>query len=154
MTEADSLIPVRLLSVDDHPELASIDESYSSAAGIPTVLSRAAAQFHARSGHSFVAGSAGAARGFVLGHAVWTGDRPVVRVGRLAVAAAGDSGTRAALLAAVVKSAYDAGVYDLLCERPLGDEAGALALAEAGFVEQATRLHGRTLGSRGAGAAL
>jgi hypothetical protein len=153
MTQADSLIPVRLLNVDDQVTLTRFDEDYSSSLGLPPVLSRASAQFYARSGHSFVAGGAGTVLGFVLGHAIWTGGRPVGRTERLAASGPDAGRTRAALLAALVKSAYDAGVYDLLVEQPLADGAAAAALSAAAFQQQEVRLYSRTLGSRGAGVA-
>jgi hypothetical protein len=141
-----ALLPVRFVSVDDHAELELLDTAYSSTTGVAAAVSRASLQFHARSGHSFAAVRDGVLCGFVLAHAVWTGGRAVVRSERFV---AEGQAAAAALLAALVKSAYDAGVYDLLVELPLQDAAGVAALEQAGFAEQDTRLFSRVLGSRG-----
>lgn len=147
-----ALLPVRFVSVDDHAELELLDAAYSSASGADPAVTRASLQFYARSGHSFVAHYDGVISGFVLGHAIWTGGHAVIRSERLVTAQGGPNAAdvRAALLAALVKSAYDAGVYDLLVEHPLQDAAGAAALEQAGFAERDARLYGRVLGSRAA----
>lgn len=148
MNETGSLLPVRLLTIEDFEALQSLDEAYASAHGVASVVSRASVQFYARSGHSFVAGTTAEPRGFLLAHAIWTGGRPVIRAERVA-SSAESAPVRFALLQALLKSAYDAGVYDLLIEQPLVDEPGAVTLRENGFEEAGVRLYSRVLGSRG-----
>lgn len=149
MSESEKLLRVRAVTGEDAPLLERIDESYAARHGLEVTANRAAASFHARTGHSFVAEGEGEARGFVLAHATWTGGRPVVRMERLAVGADGDGQARQALLAALVKSAYDAGVYDLVAELPSGDAGGAAALERERFAPLPLISYGRTLGSRG-----
>lgn len=149
MKAVDQLHRVRLLTSDDTEVLLAIDGSYAAAYGLEVTASRGSASFHARTGHSFVAESAGAARGFALAHAIWTGGRPTVRLERLAVLEPADGAARLALLDAVVKSAYDAGVYDLLADLPRADEPGAQALAANGFEVRPVTSYGLVLGSRG-----
>jgi len=103
----------------------------------------AAIRFFARSGHSFVAEEAGRPRGFVLAQALWQGDRATVLATRLV---AEDERTRKALLAALTKSAYDAGAYEVALAAEGTEDA---TLEEAGFVP-GPRLFVRRLGSQGA----
>jgi hypothetical protein len=81
----------------------------------------------------------------VLAQAVWDGVRPTVRVSRLV----GTPEARRALAEAVVKSAYDAAVYDLVAEVPAADGALATLLADAHWFERPTRRFERVLGTRG-----
>ena len=78
--------------------------------------SLASLRFYLRSEHSFVADEAGQLLGLMLAQSVWMGDRPIILVTAcLLHPALNDrgSGTAAALLHAVIKSAYDAAVYEI-----------------------------------------
>lgn len=149
MTDADELYRVRALSGDDTEILEAIDGAYAARLGTEVTASRGSASYHARTGHSFVAERAGEPQGFILASAIWTGGRPTVRMERLALAEEADASVGRALLAALVKSAYDAGVYDLLAELPDNDAAGEAALLATDFRTAPTVLFRRTLGSRG-----
>lgn len=149
MTEAQQLYRVRAIDSEDEGLLAEIDGSYSAALGVETTAGTGSASFHARTGHSFVAERDGKPHGFVLASAIWTGGRPMVRMERLATDARDDLPARRALLDALVKSAYDAGVYDLLAELPAGDSHGAQALHATDFSDAPVTMFTRTLGSRG-----
>ncbi|WP_425148047.1 DUF1999 domain-containing protein [Deinococcus sp.] len=75
-----------------------------------------ALRFYLRSEHSFVAEENGAPVGLMLAQSVWMGDRPIILVTAcLLHPALGDAGSGAAagLLHAVIKSAYDAAVYEV-----------------------------------------
>lgn len=74
--------------------------------------SLAALKFYGRSEHSFVA-EAGEICGFILAQSVWQGDRPAVLIRTHAVSQDAPADTAAGLLRAVVKSAYDAAVYEV-----------------------------------------
>ena len=149
MSEEGQLYRVRAVDSDDSLILEQLDVAYSGRLGIEPTAVAGSASFHARTGHSFIAELAGQPQGFVLASAIWTGGRPLVRMERLVTAAAGDQPALLALLAALVKSAYDAGVYDLLAEVPAADSAGRAALAGSSFSPADAVLYGRTLGSRG-----
>ncbi len=149
MTAVEQLHRVRLLSGDDTEVLLEIDSSYAEAFDLEVTASRGSASYHARTGHSFVALIGQEARGFVLANAVWTGGRPTVRLERVAVRDPDDEAARMALLDAVVKSAYDAGVYDLLADHPSADGLGAKALAANGFTLLPVDSYGLVLGTRG-----
>ncbi len=154
MDETGRRLSVRALEGGDAEPLQELDARYSSRLKIEPTASQAAANFHSRTGHSFVAVDRdGRAHGFVLAHALWTGGRPTVRVERLAAGEPGDSAVLQALAAALVKSAYDAGVYDLIAELPEGDSDAAAALGETMFTPARAVLYTRTLGSRGQAAA-
>src|SRR5690606_17954536 len=98
------------IELDDLDELMEADARYAGATGQELVVSRSSVQFHHRTAHSVVARDGTDVRGFVLAHASWSGGRPVVRVERLAGAAP----SVGPLLEAVLKSAYDARVYDIV----------------------------------------
>ena len=149
MTDADELYRVRALTGDDTELLEAIDGAYSDSLGVQSTASRGSASYHARTGHSFVAERDGQPLGFILASALWTGGRPVVRLERLALAAGAAEAARRALVAALVKSAYDAGVYDLLAELPAGDSAGEAAMLATDFRQADVKQFQRTLGSRG-----
>lgn len=107
-----------------------------------------ALKFYERSEHSFVADAEGDLRGFVFAQSVWQGDKPLVFVRTLALApgAAPEQAAEAArgLLHAVVKSGYDAAVYEI--HLPVTPELGDAARAEeARMVGQYGVVH---LGSR------
>ncbi len=150
----EAAIGVRPLETDDLEVLRSLDEAYAERTGMATVVDPATLRHFARAGHAFVAyvDDASAPRGTVLAHTVWDGSRPVVRGARL-VADDDDPVVLARLLGALVKSAYDAGVYDVVVEVPEADGAGQAALRAAGFDARPVRRFERVLGSRAAGAA-
>ena len=137
---------LRPVTVEDLETLAELDGAYAGEHGAPAVVSAGSVAFYARAGHAFVAERADAVVGGALAHADWDGRRPTVRLVRLM----GAPGARAALLEAVVKSAYDAGVVDLVAEVPVADEALAALLADA-WRERPVRRFERVLGSRAAG---
>ncbi len=140
-------VALRPVEVDDLERLLPIDTAYAHAHDVGAVVNRAALGFYARTGHAFVAERAGRTLGVVLAHAVWDGARPTVTIARTAVAEDAPEARRA-LLEAVVKSAYDAAVYDLVADVPVSDRATAAVLAEA-WHERPTRRFERQLGSRG-----
>lgn len=137
---------LRPIDVDDLDALEPLDAAYAGAHGLAPAVTRASLAFYARSGHSFAAGPAGAPRGFVLAHAIWDGARPTVSVARV-VAAGDDAGVLHALIEAVVKSAYDAAVYDLGIDLPATD-GGARGALKAPWAERAVRRFERVLGTR------
>lgn len=139
---APRVTPVELADLDD---LALVDGRYAHAMGDEVVVSRPSVHFYQRSGHSFTARDGAAVLGFVLAHATWSGGRPVVRIERLA----GDAAGLRPLVEAVVKSAYDAGVYDIVATVPDTDGLAKHALGSATFQPRAATVLGRVLGSRG-----
>lgn len=144
-------IHARPLDADDADALIAIDRAYAGANGLEPSVTIANIRFFCRSGHAFSAvDDDGELRGFVLGHAVFDGERPTVRTARVASAPPGDEAALRALLRALTKSAYDAGVYDLQIDVPSADLAGSAALALESFVPRDVVAYGRTLGSRGA----
>lgn len=137
---------LRPVTVDDLDPLAAIDAGYARDHGADPVVTAASLAYYARSGHAFVAQRGAEVVGGVLAHAVWDGERPTVRVARLV----GEEGARGALLEAVVKSAYDSAVYDLVAEVPAAD-ADLAGLLRDGWRERPVRRFERALGSRAAG---
>jgi hypothetical protein len=135
---------VRPLTADDADDLRPLDLEYSRRTGSEELVEPASLSFFERSGHSFVL-EEGGAHGFLLAQAIWDGRRPTVLVRRLV--SLDDEGRRA-LVEAVTKSAYDAGVYDLLVELPESDVAGVPSLASCGYHPRESRLFARVLGSR------
>jgi exonuclease VII large subunit len=136
---------VRPLSADDADALRPLDQAYAGRSACEELIGSGSVSFYARSGHAFVLEEDGRAKGFLLGQAVWDGRRPTVLVRRVV---ASPEGGRELLLAAVTKSAYDSGVYDIVVEQPEADEAGRLALAASEYRPRQARLYERTLGSR------
>lgn len=136
---------VRPLTVDDLEDLLSLDERYTREANCEEMVSDGSLSFFERSGHSFLLEEGGEAIGFLLAQAVWDGRRPTVMVRRYW---ARDDRGRRALLEAVTKSAYDAGVYDISVEQPQDDRDGEKALAACGYSPRRTRLYSRVLGAR------
>jgi hypothetical protein len=143
-------VMTRAIELADVDAVTELDGGYAERRGVPPMVERAVVSFYARSGHSFVRDTDGLVDGFVLAHAVWDGARPTVRLARL-VARDDASETLRGLLDAFVKSAYDAGVYDLVAELPSGDEAGRAALRDGTFSPRDVASFERVLGSRGAG---
>lgn len=137
-------LSLRPVAVDDLAELQPLDAAYAREMGVEPAVESASLGFFARTGHAFVAEAGGRLLGVVLAQAVWDGVRPTVRVSRLV----GALEARRALAEAVVKSAYDAAVYDLAAEVPAADEALAALLSAAHWSERPTRRFERVLGSR------
>ncbi len=150
--DAPNPVVLRPLEANDLDVLRALEAAYAERTGMPASIDRAGVHHVARSGHAFVATRTGDACGMVLAHAIWDGSRPVVSVTRL-VAAGDDPQVLARLLEALVKSAYDAAVYDLVVDLPETDAAGRAAVEASGFVAQPLRRYGRVLGSRAAGPA-
>lgn len=140
------LYRVRAVESSDGALLEMLDAAHAGRHGVETAIGVGSASYHARTGHSFVAEDDGEAQGFVLASAIWTGGRPTLRMERLA---GSDPGVLKALVDALVKSAYDAGVYDLLAEIPEEDAAGREALEGTMFRRAPAAMYVRTLGSRG-----
>lgn len=138
-------LSLRPVAIDDLADLAALDAAYARDMDTEPAVEAASLAFFARTGHAFVAEEGGRPRGMVLAQAVWDGVRPTVRVARLI----GTPEARRALAEAVVKSAYDAAVYDLVAEVPAADGALATLLADARWVEHPTRRFERVLGARG-----
>ena len=161
---APRVIPVE---IGDYLALADADRVYAHSAGVEPIVDKASVHYYHRSGHSFAARSravAGGAEtagagdiaetgealvGFVLAHATWSGGRPVVRVERLVTTPA-TAAVAKSLVEAVVKSAYDAGVYDIVAAVPHSDPLATAALTGSAFVQSAVSVYVRVLGSRGA----
>lgn len=141
-------IELRPVDVADLVALQALDEAYAARHGLAGGVDAASLRHYARSGHAFVASRAEVAVGVVLAHAVWDGGRAVVRASRL-VAAGDDADVLVRLVEALVKSAYDAAVYDLVVEVPEGDARGRAALEAGAFLERPVRRFERVLGSRG-----
>ena len=137
-------LSLRPVAVDDLAELQPLDAAYVRDTGVEPAIEAASLGFFARTGHAFVAESDGRPQGVVLAQAVWDGVRPTVRVSRLI----GSPEARRVLAEAVVKSAYDAAVYDLAAEVPAADEALAALLSATSWSERPTRRFERVLGSR------
>ncbi|MBA2667346.1 MAG: DUF1999 family protein [Trueperaceae bacterium] len=137
----------RLVETGDHALLVALDAAYALRRSAPTMVERAVLAFYARSGHAFVRDGDGVVCGFALAHAVWDGGRPAIRLARL-VAHDDAPGVLRALVEAVVKSAYDAAVYDLVAEVPTDDEAALAALTAVSFAPRPVVHLERVLGSR------
>lgn len=144
---------VRSLTPADSEALQSLDDDHAAAVGSEGYVNRGSLHYFARSGHSFIAEStAGDALGFVFAHTTWTGGRPALRLERLVASrGTGQEAVATALAEAVVKSAYDAGVYRLSAEVDANDPVGRVAVTRAGFTPLDVVAFGRTLGSLGAG---
>jgi len=137
----------------DLTALTEIDSSYAKLHGLEPLLSEGALRFFGRTEHSFVAhpGQGAGAVGFVMAQAIWSGERPQVLVARIATD--GTPGAAGALVKALVKSAYDSGVYDLQTRVPPGDAPLRALLKRESFVEDPQVAYVRILGSRGVAAA-
>ncbi|AFV76314.1 Protein of unknown function (DUF1999) [Thermus oshimai JL-2] len=109
-------------------------------------LSRGAVRHFARTGHSFLAEEGEEPLGFALAQALWQGEATTVLVTRI-------EGQNARvledLLGAVVKSAYDAGVYEVALHLDPKREDLKEALLAQGFTVGPLVLAVRLLGSRG-----
>ncbi len=138
----------RPLEPDDAPVVRAIDGAYARAYGLEPRAGEASLRFFARTGHAFVAVGEGGVRGYVLAQAVFDGERPTLFASRFASPPPGDGEALLALLRALTKSAYDAGVYDLRVELPAEDAAGAAALDAESYRPAVTSVFTRQLGSR------
>lgn len=139
--------------------LTLLDERYARGHGLERLVSAGSLRFFGRTEHSFVAesgsGSGSHLLGFVFAQAVWSGERPQVLMQRLATSDAGVDPDLAAvasasLVKALVKSAYDSGVYDLVTRVPATDVALRDLLRTEAFFEDEQVTYVRLLGSRGA----
>ncbi|WP_018111142.1 DUF1999 family protein [Thermus igniterrae] len=110
-------------------------------------LSLGAVRHFARTGHSFLAEEGETPLGFALAQAVWQGEATTVLVTRLE---GRNKEVLEGLLQAVVKSAYDAGVYEVALHLDPAREELAEALKAQGFAVGPLVLAVRVLGSRGA----
>jgi hypothetical protein len=110
-------------------------------------LSLGALRFFARTGHSFLAEEGERPLGFALAQAVWQGEATTVLITR--IEGEGEEVLQG-LLRAVVKSAYDAGVYEVALHLDPSRKALERALLEEGFAVGPLVLCVRVLGSRGA----
>lgn len=146
-------VVVRPLELSDAEALAAIDGAYAAALGIRPQVSRASLHYFQRTGHSFVAELSGpAVVGLVLAHSVWGGAEAAVRIERLALrfdtaSAVDETRIAEALTAAVVKSAYDAGVYRLVAAVPDADDLARGALSATLFEPETSVVYQRRLGS-------
>ncbi len=159
----------RVFTEDDFAAMSELDLSVQQQdpgwAGLPEReqegrlrTSLPALRFYLRSEHSFIAEEreagnetpGGLLTGIVFAQSVWMGDKPIILVTACLVrpgpeagnAAAGD--TAAGLLHAVIKSAYDAAVYEI--HYPLTTQLAQAAQAEGSFVAGRYAVH--HLGSR------
>jgi len=142
------MVRVRPLDVSD---LDALRAFAAATPGVGEAPGRGAVAFYARTGHAFVAETDAGVRGFAFAAAVWDGERPTVRLARLAFGGDDVDAVRAALLEAVTKSAYDAAVYDLVAEVAEDDAATAAWLRQAQWRARPVTTFVRTLGSRGGG---
>jgi hypothetical protein len=110
-------------------------------------LSLGTVRHFARTGHSFLAEEGEIPLGFALAQAVWQGEATTVLVTRLE---GRGQEVLEGLLQAVVKSAYDAGVYEVALHLDPAREELAEALKAQGFAIGPLVLAVRILGSRGA----
>jgi len=138
----------RPLEPEDAPDVRAIDSAYARAYGLEPRTGEASLRFFARTGHAFVAVGKGGVRGYVLAQAVFDGERPTLFASRLASPPPGDPEALRALLRALTKSAYDAGVYDVRVELPAEDAAGAGALDAESYRPASASVYTRQLGSR------
>ncbi|WP_337843736.1 DUF1999 family protein [Thermus sp.] len=109
-------------------------------------LSLGAVRHFARTGHSFLAEEGEEPLGFALAQALWQGEATTVLVTRIE---GRDRAVLEGLLAAVVKSAYDAGVYEVALHLDPAREELKEALLAQGFTVGPLVLAVRVLGSRG-----
>ena len=145
---------VRPVSVDDFEALVEIDEVYAEAYGLEPVMTRSSLNFYARSAHSFASLESNKPSGFVFAQSVWNGTRPTVQIYRLAVNDVTNQtngiSSREALFEAVIKSAYDAAVYDLQMIHHDADER-TTAILKRLYKKVPASVYTLTLGSRGGG---
>ncbi|GAA6732920.1 DUF1999 family protein [Thermus oshimai] len=109
-------------------------------------LSLGAVRHFARTGHSFLAEEGEEPLGFALAQALWQGEATTVLVTRIE---GQNARVLEGLLGAVVKSAYDAGVYEVALHLDPKREDLKEALLAQGFTVGPLVLAVRLLGSRG-----
>lgn len=109
-------------------------------------LSLGTVRHFARTGHSFLAEEGEEPLGFALAQALWQGEATTVLVTRIE---GRDRTVLEGLLAAVAKSAYDAGVYEVALHLDPAREELKEALLAQGFTVGPLVLAVRLLGSRG-----
>jgi hypothetical protein len=131
----------------DFAALAQFESSFYQDARPTLRAVPAGLRFFSRSGHSFLAQAPedNTVQGFVLAQALWQGDQVTVLITRLLAT----PGAYQGLLAAVVKSAYDAGVYEIALHLDTQNQDLTRALQENGFTVGPLVLAVRLLGSRG-----
>ena len=151
-TSTVAALAVRPLDIDDFAGVDALDRAYAARNACAPVAEIAALRHYARGGHAFVAQRGGETFGVVLAHTVWDGARPSVRVVRL-VGHDDSYDVLDRLMAALVKSAYDAAVYDLVVELPESDAAGRVAVEANAFGVAPVLRFERVLGSRASGGA-
>lgn len=139
-------IAARYLRIEDLEGLKLVDQAYYDSYGLEPIVNLRSLNFYSRSGHSFASLDSDRYSGFVFAHAIWNGAKAVMQVSRLAVIE-NDEAVAAALIEAVLKSAYDAAVYDLQVMQPNIDELGLKAFMAKDFVLNETSLLSRKLGS-------
>lgn len=137
----------RPLTGEDLERLSALERRHLADHGGEPLVSAAALGLYGRSGHAFVVERGGEPVGFVLGRAVWDGRRATLTAQRLAVADPGDIEAIDALLAALTKSAYDAGVYRLELRLDAGAQEAIERGIASGFRPAPITLLTRILGS-------
>lgn len=130
-------MPLRSISEADHSHLPGPADAGNSAGSL---------RFFSRTGHSFVALEAQNIQGYVLAQAVWQGERVTVLITRLV---ASEAAVYQQLLEGVVKSAYDAGVYEVALHLIPPNPPLQEALASTGFTLGPAVLASRRLGKAG-----
>ena len=135
----------RPLESEDFGALKPLDEVYALEHNLEPHLSKQSLSFYTRTGHSFVAIHEQRACAFALAQAVWNGLRPSLYINYLA---SQDEESCKALIDALVKSAYDAAIYDLKASIPQTDAIALNKLADNGFTRLANVTLARVLGSR------
>lgn len=110
-------------------------------------VSLGALRFFARTGHSFLAEEGEEPLGFALAQAVWQGEGTTLLISRIE---GRDEEVLKGLLRAVVKSAYDAGVYEVALHLDPKRKALEKALLMEGFAVGPRVLCVPVLGRRGA----
>jgi hypothetical protein len=131
-------MPLRTISEADQPHLPGPADTGNSPGSL---------RFFSRTGHSFLAQDAQGIQGYVLAQAVWQGERVTVLITRLV---ANEAAVYRQLLEGVVKSAYDAGVYEVALHLVPPNPPLQEALASTGFTMGPAVLASRRLGKAGA----
>jgi len=140
-------ILTRLITVDDLEALKLLDKAYYDSYGLEPMVNLRSLNFYSRSGHSFASLDSDRFSGFVFAHAIWNGTKAVLQVSRMALIEDNEAVAKA-LIEAIVKSAYDAAVYDLQVIQPNNDIKGLKAFVDNGFLVNETSLLTRKLGSK------
>lgn len=128
---------LRAIAETDQPHLPGPSDARPSAGAL---------RFFARTGHSFVAEQAGMTCGYALAQAVWQGEQVTVLITRMVGA---DAPIYTHLLNAVIKSAHDAGVYEVALHVLPDDQGLQAALSSSGFTVGPAMLASKRLGKAG-----